>query len=242
VPEPQATVICVHGGLDRGGSFSRLARRLERFDVIAYDRRGYQGSRDVQPLSFDHGVDDLCALVEHESKRQPVIAFGHSYGGLIIFGAALREGSPIRALVNYESPVPWIIQRNRTRPSLAEDGKAEAEVFFKRMVSQAAWDRLSEMERESRRLDGAALLADLRTLRGDEPFFDISQLRLPAAYVYGDSESADYYGELARGIKRLNPTIETIEITRAGHAAHLRNPEQIAAIIQQMWDAACASA
>ena len=44
---PEANIICVHGGLDRGGSFARLARRTEQFDLIAYDRRGYQGSRSL---------------------------------------------------------------------------------------------------------------------------------------------------------------------------------------------------
>ena len=67
VIDPEATVICVHGGLDRGGSFARLVRRLETFDVVAYDRRGYQGSRDVQPLGLQYDVDDLSALVTHEA-------------------------------------------------------------------------------------------------------------------------------------------------------------------------------
>ncbi|HEY5010734.1 MAG TPA: hypothetical protein VIH73_06215, partial [Acidimicrobiales bacterium] len=50
VEHPEATVICIHGGLDRGGSFARLARRIDRFDLVTYDRRGYQASRELQPL------------------------------------------------------------------------------------------------------------------------------------------------------------------------------------------------
>ena len=34
------TVVCVHGTLDRAGSFARMARRLDGADVVAYDRRG----------------------------------------------------------------------------------------------------------------------------------------------------------------------------------------------------------
>src|SRR5665213_3502756 len=49
VANPEATLICIHGGLDRGGAFARLARRCERFDVVTYDRRGYQGSRRAAP-------------------------------------------------------------------------------------------------------------------------------------------------------------------------------------------------
>ena len=54
VESPLATVICIHGGLDRGGSFARLARRMELFDLVAYDRRGYQGSRDLGPLGLEY--------------------------------------------------------------------------------------------------------------------------------------------------------------------------------------------
>ena len=73
VHDPEATLICVHGGLDRGGSFARLARRTEIFDVIAYDRRGYQGSRDLAPLDLTHHVDDLLALTREAALRGPVI-------------------------------------------------------------------------------------------------------------------------------------------------------------------------
>ena len=47
VASPQASIIFVHGALDRGGSFARVVRRLVEFDVVVYDRRGYQGSRDL---------------------------------------------------------------------------------------------------------------------------------------------------------------------------------------------------
>ena len=39
------TVVFVHGSLDRGDSFRRAMRRLPEFTTLAYDRRGYQGSR-----------------------------------------------------------------------------------------------------------------------------------------------------------------------------------------------------
>jgi len=37
-------------------------------------------------------------------------------------------------------------------------------MFFRRMVSNSAWERLSELERRSRRLDGPALYSDLSLL------------------------------------------------------------------------------
>jgi pimeloyl-ACP methyl ester carboxylesterase len=242
VLDPEATVICVHGGLDRGGSFARLVRRLETFDVVVYDRRGYQGSRGVQPLDLKHHVDDLTALVAHESTSAPVVVFGHSFGGVITLHAAMRDGSPIRLIVNYESPMPWILPRQSPPNDRSTDAAQEAENFFKRMVSPSAWARLSEQERESRRLDGPALISDLDSLRGDEAPFDLGDLATPFTYVHGDSpDRLEHYRALSEGLVVLNPSIATIEMKHAPHAAHLKNPDQLAAIIRQQWLLACAS-
>jgi pimeloyl-ACP methyl ester carboxylesterase len=242
VLDPEATIICVHGGLDRGGSFARLVRRLDTFDVVAYDRRGYQGSRDVTPLGFQYHGDDLYALVAQEAQTAPVIVFGHSFGGVVALGAAARDATPIQLVVNYESPVPWILQRQNVRPILSEDAKAEAESFFKRMVSEHSWNRLSEQERESRRLDGPALLGDLSSLQSDVALFNLADLKTPFTYVFGDGARVEHYRALSQAMVKVNPTITSVEIFNAGHDAHIRNPDQLAGVIRQRWETLCASA
>ena len=87
----------MHGALDRAGSFARLSRRITRFDVIAYDRRGYQGSRDLGPVDLDHHVSDLLALVDAKRRHQPVILFGHSFGGVVTFAAAIESPESINS-------------------------------------------------------------------------------------------------------------------------------------------------
>jgi len=241
VVHPQASVICVHGALDRAGAFSRLARRLDTFDLIAYDRRGYQGSRDLKPLGLDYHVDDLCSLVTREARHLPVILFGHSFGGVVTFGAALRDASLVQLVVNYESPFPWILPRPYSHPSLSDDARYEAERFFRRVVSDRAWDRLSEHQRESRRLDGPALLSDLSTIQRDTAPFDLTQLKVPATYVYGDCGSADYYRALGVELAKLDPAISTVELERADHSAHLGSPSQLAELIRHRWDLVCTS-
>ncbi|HUY17098.1 MAG TPA: alpha/beta hydrolase [Acidimicrobiales bacterium] len=234
-------VIFVHGALDRGGSFARLVRRLENFDAVVYDRRGYQGSRDLGPAGLAVHVDDLSKLIDREAERQPVILLGHSFGGLVTFGAALREPSNVQLVVNFESPLPWILRRESSRPALTDDARYEAERFFRRVVSTKAWDRLSEHQRESRRLDGPALLRDLATVQRTKAPFDLSTLRVPATYAYGDGVLADYYRALAAELVKVNPSIETEVLEHANHDAHLKNPDQLAAIVQRRWDQVCAS-
>jgi pimeloyl-ACP methyl ester carboxylesterase len=240
VSNPLATLICIHGGLDRARSFGRLARRLDNFDVVAYDRRGYQQSRELTPLSLDRHVDDLLAITRREVARGPVLYFGHSYGGVIALGASVAE-SMAQLVITYETPLPWILARESARPPLSEDPAHEAEVFFKRMVSKGAWERLSENERESRRLDGPGLMSDLKILT-QQPPFDIRNLSVPTIFLHGDGVLVDYYRTLSIKLEQINPTIHAIEVQRAGHGAHLANPDQLAAIVQQLWDQFCASA
>ncbi len=235
--DPRASVICVHGGLDRGGSFSRLARRLEDFDVIAYDRRGYQASRGLGVASLADHVADLVTLARAEAQRARLLIFGHSMGGVIALGAALEAPDSITAAVAYESPLPWILPREHSRPHLGADAGEEAEIFFKRVVSPGAWERLGEFERESRRLDGPALLADLHSVRGPAPY-DLAQLRAVTAYAHGDASLASYYRALA-GLLEERYGIREIEMSGAGHGAHLSNPDQLATLVRHFWESAC---
>ncbi|MGH3732369.1 MAG: alpha/beta fold hydrolase [Acidimicrobiales bacterium] len=240
VPKPEAALICVHGALDRAGSFARLSRRVTRFDVIAYDRRGYQSSRDLSPVDLAHHVSDLRALVEREARRQPVILFGHSFGGIVTFATAIDMPQSLRLVVNYESPLPWLLRRSNVHAVLSDNPGAEAERFFRRVVSDRAWERLGEPQRESRRRDGATLLNDLRTVRSDDAPFDLSTLKVPAMYVHGDGLGADYYRALSETLVDLNPLITAVEIQHDSHDAHLRSPAQVAAVIQQSWIRTCA--
>lgn len=242
VEEPLACVICVHGALDRGGSFARLVRRLSGFDVIVYDRRGYQGSRDLAPVDLEHHIEDLEALIEREALRQDVILFGHSFGGVVTLGGASRHPSEVRLVVNYESPMAWVLPRGGFRPPLSDDAHAEAEAFFRRVMSDRAWERLSEAQKESRRLDGPALLTDLTAVRTRQVPCDLATFPVPFTYVYGDGAQAPYYRALAIELATLNPAIETVEMKEADHAAHLQNSTQLAGIIRERWESLCASA
>jgi len=241
VEEPEATLVCIHGGLDRGASFGRLARRLETFDVVAYDRRGYQRSRDLGPLSFELHVGDLLAVARTEAARGPVMYFGHSYGGVVALGAALADPTLAQLVMAYEAPLPWILKRESSRPPLSSDAAMESEIFFKRLVSRGAWERLSEAERQSRRLDGPALVSDLTTLTAVPPL-NLSELTTPTVLVHGDGMQAEHYRALCQKLEQVNPIIATREIREAGHGAHLSNPDQLAALIHELWEQRCALA
>ena len=166
------TVVLVHGSLDRGASFARTVRRLEGWGVVTYDRRGYQGSghRGAPPDLAGH-VDDLLGVVAAlPGAGRPVTAVGHSLGGDVVVGAALARPGSFASIGAYEPPMPWLgLPRpdgRPRRPYVPGDPGDEAEAFFRRMVGDAAWERLPEPARAQRRAEGPALVADLVAILG----------------------------------------------------------------------------
>ena len=225
------TVICVHGGLDRGGSFARVARRLNDCNVVAYDRRGYQGSRSLRPLDLQHHVEDLARLVSREKDQYRVLLFGHSLGGMVALATAIKYPQHLFGVVTFETSLPWILARPGAPRFVVDDPGLEAETFFRRVVSDGAWERLTTQEKLDRRADGPALVDDLLTLRGEPPFF-MSELTVPLRYAYGDGPQASYYDLVVRRLVELTVDVTGQQILHTGHGAHLSRPEQVAQLLE----------
>lgn len=228
------TVILVHGSLDRAASFGRLIRRLNDVDVLAYDRRGYHRSRQAGPLvGLEGHIDDLLVLIESLGGR-PTVLVGHSYGGDVALGAALRASGCVKAVVAYEPPMPWEEWwPSRARSPLeGEDPALFAEGFFKRMVGEAAWNRLAERDREERRADGPALLAELSSIRRATPPFDVAGIPMPALFGRG-GRSVPHHRRATAQLAARAPLGELFEIPGAAHGAHLSHPEAFALLIRR---------
>ena len=242
-----ATVIFVHGSLDRGESFRRVMRRVPELGVVIYDRRGYQGSRAGGVVDLGDHVDDLLAIAEEAraSADGPVVAVGHSLGGDVVLGAALADPRAFGAVGAYEPPMPWLGFRRggalgTGRPgdpgadnswrAMADDPGEEAERFFCRMVSPEAWARLTDAGRAERRADGPALVGDLRGIRGEGPPFDVERLGVPAVFGMGGEATASHHRHNVRWLGEHVPGAVVFEIQGAHHGAHLSHPDHFAAM------------
>jgi pimeloyl-ACP methyl ester carboxylesterase len=235
------TVILVHGSLDRAESFRRVMRRMPEVGIVAYDRRGYQGSRQAGVVGLGGHIADLTDIVEEVRSRgvTQVAAIGHSIGGDVVVGAALAEPRALDSIGAFEPPMPWLgFRRNqpgdgRTRgwSPMAEDPGDEAERFFGRMVSPAAWERLTDEGRAGRRADGPALVADLASMRGDAPF-DVMDLTVPVVFGMGGAESQSHHRNGVTWLGTHVPGASTYEVEGARHGAHLSHPDHFAAYIR----------
>lgn len=123
--------------MDRAATFSRVMRRLGEFDVVAYDRRGYAGSRTSGPSAPDRSAQavsdataapsdvhdplcgharDLLTVVEWVSEQDPDLprlVVGHSLGALIALVAAATPCGPASGDGDIPDPATVLPRRLR---------------------------------------------------------------------------------------------------------------------------------
>lgn len=102
----RAVIVISHGLGEHGGRYAELASRLveKGFAVYALDHRGHgrSGGARANIERFDYVVSDLGAFVGRAQRHHPglpVILLGHSMGGAIALGCALKYEKALRALV-----------------------------------------------------------------------------------------------------------------------------------------------
>jgi pimeloyl-ACP methyl ester carboxylesterase len=237
------TVVLVHGSLDRAESFRRVMRRLPEFNLVAYDRRGYQGSRGAGVVDLGGHIADLVDLLVEirAGGATSLCAVGHSFGGTIVIGAALAEPRLCDAVGAFEPSMSWLgappPQPGNDRPRgwgpVADDPGDEAERFFSRMVSPSAWRRLTDEGRAGRRADGPALVADLKSM-GGAARLNVTDLAVPAVFGMGGPASHPGHRQGVAWLGAHVPGAVVYEIAGAQHGAHLSHPDHFAAFIRRV--------
>ncbi len=229
-------VVLVHGTMDRGSSFGRVARHLDGFRVTRYDRRGYGHSlRLGPPDSFTQQVDDLLAVV----GDAPAIVAGHSYGGTIALAAAQRAPTAVVGVVAYESPMPWRDWWPRDSAgahavATARDPEHAAEQFMRRMIGDQRWKRLPPSTRDARRAEGPTLVAEMaHTREPDHPCFDPRQITVPVIAAHG-TEGAPHHGRSAEVLAEEAPSGVLVVVDGAGHGVHLTHPAAFAGLVDRL--------
>ena len=105
---PRAVIALAHGINEHSGRYQHVGSALNAagFSAVALDHRGHglsavDGKRSSNIRRFDTMVDDYIALIDHLKVTQdrPVVALGHSMGGLIVTRAGLRAQDRMAAMV-----------------------------------------------------------------------------------------------------------------------------------------------
>jgi pimeloyl-ACP methyl ester carboxylesterase len=243
-------IILVHGATADHTTWRTSGPLLAaRHTLHAIDRRGRGASGDGgprEPYAIEREFDDLAAVVDAVAADggSPVDVVGHSYGGRIALGAALRTAR-IRRLVSYEGA-----------PPAAERGYQDVDAGTVRQVEKlvAAGDRdeaLATFMREIVGMPGpelAAFRADpiwprraaaidttIRELRAEtSPAGSLAALgavRQPVLQILG-GESTEPFAAATRALDARLSNGRVVTIAGARHAAHHTHPAEFVAAIE----------
>lgn len=225
-------VVLVHGSMDRHTSFARVRSRLiATCHVVSYDRRGYAGSREVEPPArgVEEHVRDLEAVI---AGRRATVA-GHSYGGIVVLALAARRPDLVGSAVVYEPPLVWRRPDYGRQPPAfrGASGEEAAEAFLRRMIGHERYERLPLKTREEVLKDGDALIAELTAIRLDEPPFDPALIEVPVLVAVG-AESDNLHREAALFLAGELPRGSLHKVAGARHGGHQSHPVEFVALIE----------
>lgn len=102
-------VVMIHGFPDYWYTWrNQMPALAERFQVVAYDQRGYNKSdqpEGVDQYKTEHLVADLLAVVDHFKSKKAIIV-GHDWGGLVAWTFAMTHPDRTERLVILNLPHP----------------------------------------------------------------------------------------------------------------------------------------
>jgi pimeloyl-ACP methyl ester carboxylesterase len=228
-PVDAPLIALIHGSMDRSSGMLKLGRRLDTTHRVArYDRRGYGRSVDAHgrhpgPFDMGHQVADLLEVL----AGRPAVLVGHSYGGNVALATAAHHPHLVRGVVVYETPLswePWWPGNTAGAAAVASgsDPEVAAERFMRRMIGDERWEALPDRTRATRRLEGAAMVAELADLRQQVPWRP-EDVRVPLAAGYG-SGGAAHHARAMRQVAEQVAGAVVVELEGCRHDAPLSHP------------------
>ena len=220
-------VVFVHGVLDRGQAFDRVAAHLgHECRMVWYDRRGYGASIGLRgsPATIDVHIDDLLTILDD----RPATLVGHSFGGVTALGAAARAPKSVQSVVLYETNIAWVPGWDDGAMS-AVHAQADPEDAALQLMLGPAYNRMTSRDRTRRRAEARAFLTEEQSVRDTVPY-DLERIRAPVVYGQGDDiimpMVVDFLATKIAGF-------EFVSMPGATHHAHRSHPHEFANLIRR---------
>ena len=233
-------LLLVHGAAADHTTFRVVGPRLaERFTVHAIDRRGRGASGDTEPYAIEREFEDIATVASALAQEagRPVDAFGHSYGGRCVLGAALLTND-IDRVISYEgAPTPTGERYGDAALALELAALADAgqdqillETFLARVVGMTA-DELDRYRADPvwpRRVAAAPTIArELAVESGAAAGLEhLGRVRQPVLQVLG-ADSRREFGAATAALHDRLADGTVVVIPGARHAAHHTHPDAL---------------
>jgi pimeloyl-ACP methyl ester carboxylesterase len=232
-------LVMVHGAGSGRWGFDLVRPLLEpRFEVWALDRRGRGDSGDGDGYSVEREFEDVAAVVR--AAGDGAMLFGHSYGGLVATGAAMRLEELTR-LALYEAPMGGVLAdeawQERFEADLAAGQPEEAVRRFLHDVGGYSHVEIDVMENTpawGQRLAAAPTvpreLSAERALATDG--LGLDRLDLACLMLVG-SESPEWARRSTAAFAEAIPGVEVRTLEGHGHGAAVSGPALLAAELER---------
>jgi pimeloyl-ACP methyl ester carboxylesterase len=232
------TVLLIHGMADCAHIWEPLAQGLaDRFHCVAPDLRGHGGSPRPGVYTPEAYLEDIEAFAAAQ-RLEAFSVIGHSFGGLIGVGYALRHPKQVRALVSVDINIPppaGQIERLRAagaKPHQIFPTREAAVAYLRKTIAPAAKDEMLQSLADALLMpDTTGLMFNFdREILAQAAPMDVAgqlaQLRCPTMFLRGgESTVMDPNGAIAM-LHQLDHS-RLVQIPRAGHYVFLDNPKAV---------------
>ena len=229
-------VLILHGGIDDGSSWRRVAVRLApRFRVLRLHRRQYRPDlKTGSACTMAEEVEHVTALVR--AIGQPMVIVGHSSGAVVALEELVATPTAFSGAVLYEPPCvigPPLggvaLARAQAAIAAGKSGTALA-IFLREIVRAPAWMAVVALSPRIRRMarhqiDDCAAIDQLGN-RLDT----YAKITVPVMLLGGDRSPA-HLGERLDALERVLPHTERVVMHRQGHGANALAPGKVADVI-----------
>ena len=240
-------LVLVHGAAADHTTFRVLAPRLAaHWTTHAIDRRGRGGSGDGSPYAIEREFEDVAAVAAALATTAggPVDAFGHSFGGRCVLGAATISPA-LRRVISYEgAPAPpgtrygdEALVRDLRRLAETDQPDQLLETFLRRVVGMGDAEIDAYRANPVWPLRVAAAPTIVRELategRADGPagLQALARIRQPVLQLLG-GESVPAFAAATVALDARLADGRVVTIPGARHAAHHTHPDAVVAAIE----------
>jgi pimeloyl-ACP methyl ester carboxylesterase len=227
-----ATFVLIHGAWHGGWSWRWVAPALRRagHEVYAPSLTGMGERKHLAPpdIDLETHIEDVVSLMEMEDLDN-VILVGHSYGGMVVTGAADRSRR-VGSLVYLDAVVPenGKCMLDYVVPERAARMKAEGEktgLVTPPPLSLWGLTKREHLEFAEPRQVKHAYAAMSQPIRLRNP------QKLPKTFIYCSSPATGTFDQFAA--KYRNDPAWRFHELKTGHDAMILVPEQIIALLLQ---------
>jgi pimeloyl-ACP methyl ester carboxylesterase len=191
-------LLLIHGTAADKTSWAALVRLLRGCcRITTYDRRGTRGwplAADTEPPSVEEHAADAADIIRDYITGSAYVC-GVSFGGAVALELVRQQPHLVRGAALFEPPLvrrdelaglrsPFLVEFDRL--VRAGNGEQAAELFQRRLLSDARWERMTDAMKEEARCAWRHIHCDLLASAAYRPrYSELGTIDIPVMLLQG---------------------------------------------------------